>query len=99
MFMRSSASRARRGVVGILMFLTLAIPAAHAKDDEEVTVYSSREPEFIEPLLRVFEQLTRIKLNLVFVKDDLIQRLAAEGENTKADLILASEFGQLVAAK
>lgn len=99
MFMRSSANRARRGIAATIIFLTLAIPVANAKDDEQVSVYTSREREFIEPLLRVFEQLTRIKLNLVYVKDDLVQRLAAEGENTRADLILASEFSQLAAAK
>lgn len=90
---------ARCVLAGLIMVLALGIPAASAKDGEEVTVYSSREPEYIEPLLRVFEELTGIRLKLVYVKDDLVGRLAGEGERTQADLILANEFKQLISAK
>ncbi len=83
----------------LLLFPATPTLGQTGKDIDEVTVYSSREPEFVEPLLKVFEQLTRIKLNLVYIKDGLVERLAHEGEASPADLVLTNELSQLLAAK
>lgn len=64
----------------------------------EVTVYSSREAQFIEPLLRVFEGLTGHRIAFVYTAD-LVATIKQEGAATKADLLIASEFSQLVQLK
>ena len=64
-----------------------------------VNVYTTREKALIEPLLKVFEELARMKLNVVYVNDDPVKTLAPDVAAGKVDLFIASEFSQLVAAK
>ena len=45
----------------------------------EVTLYTTREPGLIQPLLTAFSSQTGVKVNTVFVKDGLLERVKAEG--------------------
>ncbi len=54
-----------------------ALPA-HAAG--EVTVYTTREPGLIQPLLAAFAQ-NDVKVNTVFVKDGLLERVKAEARS------------------
>ena len=72
-------------------------PAALAAD--EVNIYSYREPGLIQPLMDAFTKKTGIKANVVFAKDGLIERMAAEGANSPADVLLAVDIGRLNDAK
>ncbi|MFM7083966.1 MAG: Fe(3+) ABC transporter substrate-binding protein [Hyphomicrobium sp.] len=65
----------------------------------EVNVYSYREPELIKPMLESFTAKTGIKVNYIFAKDGLIERMRAEGANSPADVLLTNEFGLLILAK
>jgi iron(III) transport system substrate-binding protein len=65
----------------------------------EVNIYSFREPALIDPLLKAFEAKTGIKTNVVFTKDGLIERMAAEARNSPADVLLTNEFTLLLQAK
>jgi iron(III) transport system substrate-binding protein len=71
--------------------------AAHA--EQAVNVYSYREPSLIDPILKTFEAETGIKVNVVYSKDGLIERMAAEGRNSPADILLTAESGLLIQAK
>ena len=64
-----------------------------------VNVYTTRERDLIEPLLKVFEELARVKLNVVYVTTDTVEALTPEVQAGKVDVFIASEFSQLVAAK
>lgn len=64
-----------------------------------VNVYSYREPGLIAPLLEEFTRKTGIKANLIFARDGLIERLAAEGRNSPADVMLTVDIGNLTVAK
>lgn len=77
--------------------LAVLRPAAHAA--EEVNVYSYREPELIQPLLKAFSDKSGIKVNLIFAKDGLIERMQAEGKNSPADVLLANESSLLAQAQ
>lgn len=77
--------------------LSVATLPVHAAG--EVNIYSLREPALVEPLLKAFEARTGIKSNVVFAKDGLIERLAAEGRNSPADVLLTNEFALLLQAK
>lgn len=71
----------------------LLAPVASA---QEVNLYTTREPGLIKPLLEAFTKSTRIKVNTVFVKDGLGERVAAEGARSPADVLMAVDFGNLV---
>lgn len=73
--------------------------ASAQKAPEPLNVYTTREKELIEPLLRVFEGLTQVKLNIVYLGADAAERLKADAAGGKVDLFIAAEFSQLVAAK
>ncbi len=72
---------------------------SHAAGEQIVNIYSYRQPFLIDPILKSFEQETGIKTNVIFAKVGLIERLASEGAHSPADLILTSDFANLMKAK
>jgi hypothetical protein len=75
-----------------LMLLGLSAPALAA----EVNLYTTREPGLIQPLLQKFTASTGIKVNTVFVRDGLAERVAAEGRRSPADVLMVVDIGNLV---
>jgi iron(III) transport system substrate-binding protein len=78
---------------------TLAASLAAAPAHADVNIYSYREPGLIDPLLKAFTAKTGIKTNIVFATAGLNERLAAEGVNSPADLLLTTDAGRLTEAK
>jgi len=62
---------------------------------EEVNVYSYRQPFLIKPIFDQFTRETGIKVNTVFAKKGLVERLENEGRNSPADLIFTVDVGNL----
>ena len=62
---------------------------------QELNLYTSREPGLVEPLLEAFTKETGVKVNTVFLKDGLAERVASEGEASPADLLMAVDAGNL----
>jgi iron(III) transport system substrate-binding protein len=77
-------------------FVTFAAGAAAA---QEVNVYSSREPALLRPVLEAFTKETGVKVNVVFAQNGLEERVAAEGANSPADLLLTVDVSKLVQAQ
>lgn len=69
--------------------------ASFAASAAEVNVYTTREPGLIQPLLDRFSEETGIKANAVFLKEGLAERVAAEGENSPADVMMVVDYGAL----
>ena len=66
----------------------------------EVNVYSHRHYDSDKELFKKFEDKTGIKVNVVTAKaEELVSKLAIEGENTPADLLITSDIGNLYEAK
>lgn len=86
-----------RGISLVAAMLALAAPAAAQSD--VVNVYTYREPGLIQPLLDVFTAETGIRTNVLFAADGLIERVAAEGELSPADVIITVDIGNLANAK
>ena len=86
-----------RLVLAIAAVATTASFAASAQD--KVNIYSYREPQLIDPLLKAFTAKTGIQTNVVFATAGLNERLAAEGANSPADLLLTTDAGRLSEAK
>ena len=62
----------------------------------EVNLYPTREPRLVEPLLTAFTQDTGVKVNTVFVKDGLLERVRAEGAQSPADVLMTVDIGNLL---
>lgn len=63
---------------------------------QSVNLYTTREPGLIKPLLDQFTAKTKIKVNGVFVKDGLAERVAAEGARSPADVLMTVDFANLI---
>ena len=63
---------------------------------EELNLYTSREPKLVEPLLESFQQATGIKVNTIFLKDGMPERVEQEGDASPADVLMTVDIGNLV---
>lgn len=79
----------------ILISAFLIMASVTASANEEVNVYSYRQPFLVEPLFQGFTDKTGIKVNVVFAKKGLAERLKREGANSPADLVLTVDIGRL----
>src|SRR5690554_4261747 len=79
-------------LAGTVMLSGMAFSAAAA----DVSLYTTREPKLIQPLLDEFTKDTGVKVNTVFVKDGLIERVKAEGDKSPADVLMTVDIGNLL---
>src|SRR5919198_4767703 len=61
----------------------------------EVNVYTYREQKLIQPLFDAFTKDTGIKVNVISASSGLEQRIATEGANSPADVLLTVDIGRL----
>ncbi|MEQ8440333.1 MAG: extracellular solute-binding protein [Alphaproteobacteria bacterium] len=77
---------------GLALAASMALStAAHA--DGEVNVYSLRQQFLLEPIFEAFTAETGIEVNVLYSGDEMIERMAQEGENSPADVVMTSSFG------
>lgn len=79
-----------------VLFCCAGLQVVSAAD--EVNVYSYRQPFLTDPVFDAFTEQSGIKVNTVFAKSGLIERLENEGRNSPADLVLVANVGTLAAA-
>lgn len=72
--------------------VALGITAAASAD---VNVYSYRQEFLIKPMLDEFTKETGIKVNTVYIKDGLVDRLKQEGKLSEADIVLTVDISRL----
>ena len=90
-----SPARLKAGAFAIAAAgLAAAALPAHAQG--ELTLYTTREPGLIQPLIAAFSAQTQIKVNTVFVKDGLLERVKAEGARSPADVLMTVDVGNLL---
>jgi iron(III) transport system substrate-binding protein len=81
-------------VIGVFALLVLISPPVQAAD--EVVVYSARKEHLIKPLFDAYTAQTGVKITYITDKaGPLMQRLKAEGKNSRADLLLTVDAGNL----
>ncbi|MGI9311633.1 MAG: extracellular solute-binding protein [bacterium] len=89
----------RNAFVRITLTATLALAtlATHTTPAtaDEVNVYSYRKPQLIQPMFDAFTADTGIRVNAVFAKDGMLERLRNEGANSPADLVFTVDIGRL----
>jgi iron(III) transport system substrate-binding protein len=72
--------------------------SANAQANGDVNVYTYRQPSLINPLFEAFTAKTGIQVKAVFAEKGLVERLAQEGRNSPADLLMTADVGRLVEA-
>ncbi len=72
-----------------------AVSSAALAQSGEVNVYSYREQKLIQPLFEAFTKDTGIKVNVVSASSGLEQRIATEGANSPADVLLTVNIARL----
>ena len=81
----------RAAVCAVVMLVTVTSAAA-----QEVNLYTTREPGLMKPLMDAFTKSTGVKVNSIFVKDGLAERVAAEGTKSPADVLMTVDIGNLI---
>lgn len=84
-----------RTSIAALLFGAVAV-ASTAAAAQEVTVYTTREPGLFKPIAEAFTAASGVKVNTVFVKNGLAERVASEGEGSPVDLLMTVDVGALV---
>jgi iron(III) transport system substrate-binding protein len=85
----------RRLLLATAAAAAIAMPA---QAESVVNIYSYRQPALIEPLLEAFTRQTGIQTRIVFADAGLVERLAQEGANSPADILLSVDVTRLVEA-
>ena len=89
-------------VAALILFGTVSAAAEGQSEGEPgvVHVYSNRHYDTDRALYEAFEEKTGIDVRVVEAgSDELIQRLAAEGDQSQADLVITADVGRLHRAK
>lgn len=81
--------------LALVIAATSLIWLQNASAGNEVNVYSYRQPYLVDPLFEAFTKKSGIKVNVIFAKTGLIERMAAEGRNSPADVLLTVDIGRL----
>ena len=77
-----------------------ALEIKNNEASNEVNIYSASKGYLLKPLLVEFEKDTKIKVNIISGKSKALQkRIEQEGENTRADILLTVDAGNLHNAK
>ncbi len=61
----------------------------------DVNIYTTREPSLIQPVMDAFTAETGITVNLAFLEEGIVERLAAEGDRSPADLVMTVDIANL----
>ena len=87
----------KKNLFNIIFLLIFSWPFFNlsAYAEEEVNVYSYRQPILIDPFFEEFTKSTGIKVNVLHAKKGLLERLLSEGANTPADLVLTVDISRL----
>jgi len=80
------------GLAAAAGVFALAVEASAA----EINIYTTREPGLVQPLLDAYTAKSGIKINTVFLKDGLAERVASEGASSPADILMTVDAGNLV---
>ena len=78
-----------------LLLIIITIFISNIANAKSLNIYSHRQPYLLKPFIEAYTKKTGIKLNVVYSSKGLAQRLAAEGANSPADLILTVDIARL----
>lgn len=81
--------------ISICASLFILVSCAYEPADE-LTIYTSRQPQLIEPIVEKFSFETGIKVNFLSGNaQELMERIDVEGDNSPADIFMTVDAGVL----
>lgn len=81
--------------ISICASLLILVSCAYEPADE-LTIYTSRQPQLIEPIVKKFTLETGIKVNFLSGNaQELMERIDVEGDNSRADIFMTVDAGVL----
>ena len=79
----------------IILSIFILVSCSYQANDE-LTIYTSRQPQLLEPIIEDFFQDTGIKVNLLSGNaQELMERIDIKGENSPADIFMTVDAGVL----
>lgn len=90
------SGKVRAGLVRVVLLMAALIASGCGRESSELVIYSARNEQLIKPMFDRYTAETGQAIR--FVTDDagpLIERLAAEGQNSPADLLITVDAGDL----
>ena len=78
-----------------LLLTIITIFISNIANAKSLNIYSHRQPYLLKPFIEAYTKKTGVKLNVVYSSKGLAQRLAAEGANSPAYLILTVDIARL----
>lgn len=83
-------------LTALLLFFFLLFNIAGQALADELVVYSARKEHLIKPLFEAYTKETGTEITYITDKEGpLLQRLKSEGKNTRADLLITVDAGNL----
>jgi len=79
----------------LLVGMALAPSQQATAKSGEINLYSYRQPFLIKPILDEFTKKTGIKVNVVYARKGMLERIKAEGKAGPADAVLTVDIGRL----
>ena len=82
----------------LIFALTVLMVASCSREtaDESLTIFTSRQPQLIEPILEKYTEKTGIKVKLLSGNaQQLMERIDIEGEQSEADIFMTVDAGVL----
>ena len=92
----TASLRPARALTCLALAVSGAWWATPALAAEALTLYTTREPGLIQPLISAFTAQTKVEVKTVFVKDGLLERVRAEGARSPADVLMTVDVGNLL---
>lgn len=80
----------------VIILSSLYIISYSSLQSKELRIYSERQPLLIEPLLKEFEKDTGIKVEWIYSKKGLVQKIILEKSNPVADIFFSSDISRLI---
>lgn len=81
-------SQRRKGLIFWLALASSTLFGVATSRAEEINLYSTREPQLIEPVIASFTAATGITVKLTYIEDNLVTRMKAEGDTSPADVLM-----------
>ena len=87
-------------IISLLLSLLVLVSCSKEMNQEpitgELTIYTSRQPQLLEPILENFSEETGIKVNLLSGNaQELMERIAIEDNESMADIFMTVDAGVL----
>ncbi|WP_304943632.1 Fe(3+) ABC transporter substrate-binding protein [Vallitalea guaymasensis] len=87
-------------ILAILILISGVVAGCAKSEEKVVNIYTDRHYDTDQALYDKFTEESGIKVNVVKAgSDELLERLANEGEDTEADVLITSDVGRLYRAK